>query len=127
MDKKTKLTLEELVRRKAQILEAKGKQKKEELYIESLDGTITITAPTRAVIMDAQGFDEASEADAYFVLNLVTDPPLTQVAKEYGVAEPTDIVDILFTPGEVSQIAQRGLDLAGYNTDGVRPVKEIKN
>ena len=127
MNKKTKLTLDELVRRKAQMLDAKAKQKTEELYIESLDGTVTITAPTRAIIMDAQGMDDVSVADAYFVLQLVTDPPLTQVAKEYGVAEPTDIVDILFTPGEVSQIAQRGLDLAGYNTDGVRPVKEIKN
>lgn len=127
MDKKTKLTLEELVRRKVQMLEAKGKPKTEELYIESLDGTITITAPTRALVMDSQNMGDNAEADAYFVLQIVTDPPLTQVAKEYGVAEPIDIVDILFTPGEVSQIAQRGLALAGYNTESVRPVKEIKN
>ena len=127
MNKKTKLTLEELVRRKTQMLDAKKKQKTEELYIESLGGTVTITAPTRAVIMDAQGMDNEMDADSYFVLQLVTDPPLKQVAKEYGVAEPTDIVDILFIPGEVNQIAERGLALAGFNGESVRPVKEIKN
>lgn len=127
MDKKTKITLEELVRRKMQKLDAKKKPKTEELYIDSLEGTVTITAPTRAVIMDAQGMDDALESDAYFVLQLVTDPPLKQVAKEYGVSEPTEIVDILFTPGEVSQIAQRGLDLAGYSTKSVRPVETVKN
>ena len=127
MDKKTKLTLDELVRRKAQMLEAKKKPKTEELYIKSLNGTITITAPSRATIIDAKGMGDDNESDAYFVLQIVTSPNLTELAKEYGCDDPMDIVDIIFEPGEVDAIAKCGLELAGYKDGMVKPVSGIKN
>lgn len=127
MTKVTKLTLEEMIRRKEQILEAKKIPKKQELYIESLDGSITITEPTRADIIDAQGFDDAAQADPYLLLQIVEDPPLKKLAKEYGCDEPTDIVDIIFKAGEVGKISQAAMKLAGFDENTVKPVKGIKN
>ena len=46
-EKHTRLTLDEMIRRSEQVKEAKNKNKTKELYVESLDGTITITKPTR--------------------------------------------------------------------------------
>ena len=42
-EKHTRLTLDEMIRRSEQVKEAKNKNKTKELYVESLDGTITIT------------------------------------------------------------------------------------
>ena len=47
-EKHTRLTLDEMIRRSEQVKEAKSKNKTKELYVESLDGTITITKPTRS-------------------------------------------------------------------------------
>ena len=57
MNKTTKITLEELIRRKEQMLERKKKPKTETLYIKSLDGTITIESPTAAMAREAQDMD----------------------------------------------------------------------
>lgn len=123
----TKLTFEEMIRRKEQILESKKKKATEELYIESLGGTITITEPDRGTVIDSREMDDAAEADAYFLLQVVTEPPLQRLAKEYGCAEPTEIVDIIFKGGEVGAISKKALELAGYNDEAVKPIKEIKN
>ena len=47
MNKHTKITLQELIRRKEQMLESKAKPKTGTLYIKSLDGTITIEGQRR--------------------------------------------------------------------------------
>ena len=49
MNKHTKITLQELIRRKEQMLESKAKPKAGTLYIKSLDGTITIESPTASM------------------------------------------------------------------------------
>ena len=49
MNKTTKITLQELIRRKEQMLESKAKPKTGTLYIKSLDGTITIEGPTASM------------------------------------------------------------------------------
>ena len=56
MNKTTKITLEELIRKKEQMLESKKKPKTETLYIKSLDGTITIESPTAAMAREAQAW-----------------------------------------------------------------------
>ena len=78
MNKQTKITLKELLRRKEQMLEAKKKPKTAELYIKSLDGTITVEGPSSALAKDAQDMDNG---DAYLVYQCVTDPCLK--AKEF--------------------------------------------
>ena len=67
-EKHTRLTLDEMIRRSEQVKEAKNKNKTKELYVESLDGTITITKPTRNQVNDAMNMDASSgESDAYQV------------------------------------------------------------
>ena len=76
-EKHTRLTLDEMIRRSEQVKEAKSKNKTKELYVESLDGTITITKPTRNQVNDAMNMDASSgESDAYLVYECVTEPPL---------------------------------------------------
>ena len=57
MNKNTKITLAELIRRKEQMLESKKKPKTATLYIKSLGGTITIESPTSDLARDAQDMD----------------------------------------------------------------------
>ena len=44
----------------------------------------------------------------------------------YGCVEPMEIVEKIFEPGEIPQIAVECLKLAGY-IDGVKAVDDIKN
>ena len=47
MDKNTKITLAELIKRKEQVLEAKKNVKRARVYVKSLGGEIVIKAPTK--------------------------------------------------------------------------------
>ncbi len=126
MEKYTKLTLDEMIRRKEQVMAAKKKPAKRELYIESLDGVITIAEQPRSVFADIQEMS-ASEADAYAILQGVVEPDLKKLASEYGCAEPTEIVDIIFKAGEVGKISVAIAEISGANSNTVTTVKDIKN
>ena len=125
MNKNTKITLAELIRRKEQMLESKKKPKTATLYIKSLDGTITIESPTADLARDAQDMDNG---DAYMVYSCVTDPCLKskELQTAFECVEPMEIVENIFAPGEIPQIAVECLKLAGY-VDGVKAVDDIKN
>ena len=125
MDKNTKITLQELIRRKEQMLEVKRIPKTANLYIKSLGGTITIESPTAALAKDAQEMDNG---DAYMVYSCVTEPCLKsrELQEAFGCIDPMEIVDKIFDPGEIPQIAIECLKLAGY-IDGVKVVDDIKN
>lgn len=125
MTKNTKITLNELISRKEQMLEAKRKPKTAELYIRSLNGTITIESPSSALAKDAQEMDNG---DAYMVYSCVIEPCLKsrELQSAFECIEPMEIVDKIFDPGEVPQIAMECLKLAGY-IDGVKVVDDLKN
>ena len=69
MNKNTKITLKALLDKKEQILNAKKTRKTAELYVKSLDGTITVAAPDRAIITDSaeMGGDDGIAGDVYIV------------------------------------------------------------
>ena len=121
----TKITLQELLRRKEQMLEDKKKPKTATLYVKSLDGTIQIESPTSALAREAQDMENG---DNYMVYSCVTEPPLKskELQKAFGCVEPMEIVEKIFEPGEIPQIAIECLKLAGY-VDGVKAVDDIKN
>ena len=73
MTKNTKITLQELIRRKEQMLESKKKPKTGTLYIKSLDGTITIESPTASMAKESQDMENG---DAYIVYSCVKEPCL---------------------------------------------------
>ena len=125
MNKNTKITLAELMARKEQMLENRKTPVKQTLYIKSLDGTITIEAPTAALARDAQ---ETENGDAYMVYSCVVEPCLKskELQTAFGCVEPMEIVDKVFAPGEIPQIAVECLKLAGY-IDGVKAVNDVKN
>ena len=127
MDKKTKLTLEELMRRKTQMLESKKTKKTAELYVESLKATVTVEAPSRALVIDSQAMDD--NADQYLVYECIKEPDLhnSELLKEFGVDVPMNIVDVIFTPGEITRIAMECMELAGYHEGCVKKLEEIKN
>ncbi len=115
MDKNTKLTLAELLRRKEQMLEAKKIKKTVDLYVKSIDSVITIEEPDGALCRDANDM-EAGEGDKYMCYECIKEPNLkSKDAQEaFGCAVPMDIVDIIFAPGEIPQIIhyylQKGFD-----------------
>ena len=125
MNKHTKITLDELLKRKEQMLESKKKKKTKSLYVKSLDGTITIESPTGDLARDAQELDNG---DAYLVYSCVTEPCLKskELQQAFGCVEPMEIVEKIFDVGEIPQIAVECLKLAGY-VDGVKAVEDIKN
>ena len=125
MNKNTKITLAELIRRKEQMLESKKKPKTATLYIKSLGGTITIESPTADLARDVQDMDNG---DAYMVYSCVTEPCLKskELQTAFECVEPMEIVEKIFEPGEIPQIAVECLKLAGY-VDGVKAVDDIKN
>ena len=118
MNKNTKITLEELIRRKEQMLESKKKPKTETLYIKSLDGTITIESPTAAMAREAQDMENG---DAYMVYSCVTEPCLKskELRDAFGCVEPMEIVEKIKevleqTPPElVGDILTNGIILTG--------------
>jgi len=127
MKKNTKITLAELIARKEQMLEGKKKPKTAQLYVKSLDGNITITCPDKALIDDV--FSGEDDMDAYLLYQCITEPCLkdTNLHKEFGCVEPTEIVEMLFNQGEVKMISKEIIKLAGYYGDSVKVVEDLKN
>lgn len=123
MDKNTKLTLAELMRRKEQILAAKKTKQTKNLYIASLDAVITIEEPDGALCRDANDM-EPGEGDKYMCYECIKEPNLkSQEAQDaFGCTEPMDIVELIFKAGEIPQIAIECMKLAGY-MGGVEAVK----
>lgn len=123
MNKNTKLTLAELLRRKEQMQESKKVKKTQDLYIKSIDATITIEEPTGALCRDANDM-EPGEGDKYLCYECIIEPNLKskEVQDAFDCAVPMDVVDIIFAPGEIPQIAIECMKLAGY-MGGVEAVK----
>jgi hypothetical protein len=126
-----KMTIADLIAQKEQL--KKGKSRTQTLYIESLDAEITIEEPSRAIVLEAleMGQDDTRSdmADVYVVYHCVIEPNLkdARLQKEFGCAEPTDIVGMIFRAGEIGAISGHALQLAGYG-QGVKKVDDdIKN
>lgn len=128
MNAQTKITLKELMARKEQMLEAKKTPKRVDLYVKSLDGTITIEEPSRELVIEAQGMDDGV-GDVYMVYQSVVEPLLksSELQKEFECVEPMEIVEKVFSHGEIPQIAVKCMEIAGYNSDSVKMIDEIKN
>lgn len=128
---KKQLTVADLLARKEQL--KKKEPRNIALFIESLDGEIIVQEPKREIALEAlemaQDDTRSAMADIHVVYHSVIEPNLKdpKLQQEFGCAEPTDIVTLIFRPGEISAISGHALQLAGYG-NGVRAVDaEIKN
>ncbi len=120
-----KLTLQELIAKKEQIQDTKTNKTKD-LYISSLDGSITIQKPDKQLCLDALEMDQ--QGDTYLVYHCVVQPNVKdkKLLQAFGCTEPIEIVEKLFEIGEISAIAKECITLAGYG-DSVTVVEDIKN
>ena len=123
MSNKTKMTLAELMRRKEQMLAAKKTKKTRDLYVSSIDSVITVEEPDGALCRDANDM-EPGEGDKYMCFECIREPNLKdkELQAAFGCAVPMDIVEVIFAPGEIPQIAIECMKLAGY-MGGVEAVK----
>jgi hypothetical protein len=124
MESKNKLTLQELIKRKESIKSKKNERR--DLYIKSLDATITIEKQSRDLFLEAA---DAEDTDVYIVYNSVIEPNLkdTDLHKAFGVVSPPEIVDAIFQPGEIPMISKEVFSLSGFSNDNVQVVEELKN
>ena len=111
------VSIQELIEQKEKIQAAK----KQQYDLETSIGTVTIKVPTRSFVAEASKLEDGGESDKYLLLNTIVSPNLkdTNLQQAYGCAEPTDIVDALFEPGEIAAISRKVMKCAGYG-------KEIK-
>lgn len=118
-----KITIKDLIAKK----DKNNKVEKQELYVKSLDGIITVIKPNKEVLLTT--IDQKDNGDAYLVYQSVIEPNLkdTELQKQFDCVQPMDIADKIFEIGEVSLIAQQLTKLAGYDEDCVKVVDEIKN
>lgn len=131
MDKNTKITLAELIKRKEQVLEAKKNVKRARVYVKSLGGEIVIKAPTKSLATESAEIESAEmekDGDAHLVYECVAEPDLhsKELQEAYGCTYPEEIVEKIFDDGEISPIAMECMKLAGY-IDSVKLVEEVKN
>lgn len=122
------VTISELVKRKSELKENRNNKPKQTLYVKSLDGHITIQKPDRSIVVDA--LEMADDGGDHFTLyECVVEPNLksTELHKEFGVEHnPHAIADEIFEVGEISQIARKCLEFAGYGNT-VKVVDKVKN
>lgn len=126
-----KLTISDLLAKKEQL--KKKKSRTETLYVESLDAEIVIQEPSRGLALEAlemaQDPTRSDLADIHMVYHCVIEPNLkdSELQKGFGCTEPTDIVSMIFRPGEIGAISGHAMQLAGFG-EGVRKIdKELKN
>lgn len=123
------LTIKDLLKLK----DSKGKKKEVRVYLERLDSEIVIEAPSRSLCMEAiemsQDPNLADKADSFLIYSIVKEPNLKDslLQKEFGVVEPTDIVEEIFEVGEIGELSSIALDLAGFKKGMVKVVEEVKN
>lgn len=120
------LTLQELIAKREGI-----KEKRTQKYeIETSVGTILAVLPDAGLVAEAIDLPTSFEANKHVAYNCIIEPNLkdSELQKVYGVADPIDIVTEVFSPGELSKIANKLFDLAGFKGKLVTKVhKEIKN
>ena len=125
MDKNTKITLAELIKRKEQVLEAKKNVKRARVYVKSLGGEIIIKAPTKSLATEAAEME--NDGDAHLVYECVAEPDLhsKELQDAYGCTYPEEIVEKLFDDGfgvgNLGKAVDNGdvIGVAGQDAQGV--------
>lgn len=126
------LNLKDLIQNKLKYERKDGGEFKT-LHVSRLSSDIVIEVPSKDICMDTMDMtrdeEQAKKADEYMVYTIMREPNLkdSELQKAYECAEPTDIVGKLFTPGEITDIANFAFDAAGFSRGSVSVVKELKN
>lgn len=125
MEAKKKLSISDLIANADKI---KGKKTETiDLYVKSLDATVTIAKPTRAIILDSNDLGN-EEGNSYLVYECVVDPSFkdTSLQSAYN-ATGYEVLGKILDSGEIDNIAKEIISFAGYGADRVSIVKSVKN
>lgn len=122
-----KLKLEDLINKAG---EKKG-DKYVEIYIKRLDATIKAKEPDNTLILESIDIlkENAHESDLHLVYNSIIEPNIkdSTLHEAYNVSRPLEILDEIFSLGEISNIAKTLLKNSGYEDNSVKLVEDIKN
>lgn len=106
------VTVAELIAQRENI-----KEKRAQKYsIQTSVGEIISTLPDAALVAEALELTPSFESNKHIIYHCVVEPNLRdgELQKVYGCMEPTDIIERIFSPGEITKIANKLLDLAGF-------------
>ncbi len=125
MKAKKKLSISDLISNADKIKSKKAETR--ELYVRSLDATVTITKPSRATVLDSYDIGEGA-GNAYLVYECVTEPSFKDTALQAAYnATGYEVLDQILDSGEIDSIAKEIVSFAGYGTDSVSVVEAVKN
>ena len=125
------LNLKELIQNKVKY-ERKDGGELVTLHIPRLEADISIETPSKAFCMDvidmAQDEEQKKNADAYMVYSVIKEPDLKDKALQqaYDCQVPTDIVEKIFTLGEIADIVNISFESVGIGKGSVSVVDEVK-
>ena len=122
-----RLKLEDLINKAG---EKKG-DKYVEIYIKRLDATIKAKEPDNTLILESIDIlkENAHESDLHLVYNSIIEPNIkdSTLHNTYNVSRPVEILDKIFTLGEIAGISKVLVGSAGYEESAVKLVEDIKN
>lgn len=125
------LSVEELIKEKTKF-QLSDKPIRKILSIPRLNAKIEIEM-TKSIAIDAMDMtkdeEQAKQADNYLVYTIVQNPNLKdkELQKAYECEEPMDIVQKVFTDGEITDIVEFAFKSVGYERGTVKVVEELKN
>lgn len=123
-----KITITDVIARKDEI---KDKQKGVvKLYVKSLDGYVTLTKPNKSLYADSIEGNTPIEANIHLVYNSMIEPNLKdkEAQKAFGVHTPKDLLQMIFSVGEIATMSERLAEAAGFGGNAVRVITDdIKN
>lgn len=126
------LSLKELIQNKVKYDRKDGGELKT-LHVKRLSSDIVIEVPSKDLCMDTidmtKDEEQSRKADSYLVYTIMREPNLKdpELQKAYECQEPTDIVEKIFTLGEMTDIVNVAFDAAGLSRGSVSVVNELKN
>lgn len=126
-----RLTVTDLLKQKEQF---KAKKRETSIVkIERLDVEVVVEKPEKSLCLEAISMtrnpETADNADAFLVYSVLKEPNLKdpELQKAYGCVEPTEIVDEIFEPGEIAELANLALELGGFKKGTISVVEHVKN
>lgn len=117
MDRGVKLTLSDLIAKKAQKEAAQNRT--EDVFIEGLQGCITVHNPDKKILYKAidmmgESTEDTIYANAFLIYNAVKDFQSPELLKAYEVKDNVEIVFKLLTLAEISDVATTIMELTGF-------------
>lgn len=124
------ITAKDLISKKKIIEE--NKLEKITMEVKRLGGDFEFRIPDTYDITDSSSYSDGhggQGGEAFLIQACCLSPSFKDKAllDAYEASEPVDVVNAIFFPGEIQEIAKRLLKVAGYDDDVVGSVEKVKN